>query len=267
MPFTGNKGYSVQAAGSNSGVWGAGNPGSDLNTGVMGILDLNMAGVVSYSLSSSNFAVSANDVQNAMLRFSGTLLASVVGTVAGGALFNGFYYWENLTTGAFSITITATGGSAVLPQGRRGILFVDGPNGPRLVAVVGSSAAQIVPAGTKQPFYQPTIPTGWSAVALNDYGLRIVANAGTGGSTSGGVQGYSVANVADYVLQIADIPSHAHSYAAPLGNDSVPVGGGGGTRADNPQTQTTGSTGGGGAHRHAATSNIQTADFVVGTLN
>ena len=39
MPFTALKGYSVQAAASNSGTWGAGNPGNDLNTGVMGILD------------------------------------------------------------------------------------------------------------------------------------------------------------------------------------------------------------------------------------
>ena len=269
MPFTTDKGYSIQAAGSNAGVWGAGNQGLDLNTGVMGIIDINMAGVVGYSLSSTNFAISVSDVQNCMLRFTGVLLGSVVGTVDGAALFNGFYYWENLTTGSFSLTITGSVNSVVLPQGRRGVLFVDATNGMRIVAVVGSSSPQLVPLGTKGTFYQATIPAGWSAVALNDYGLRIVTNSTTGGTTSGGGSGYSAANTSDYVLQLADIPSHNHtgssSVTGLVGGSQIRTGGAG-TNNPSGQTITVGFTGGGGGHHHVVTSNIQTADFIVGTL-
>src|SRR5262245_6310736 len=107
MPFTANKGYSVQAAASNSGVWGAGNAGNDLNTGVMGIMDLNMAGVVSKSLSASNVTLTPTESQNLVVRLTGTLLANVIITTPG----LGFYIIDNQTSGNFTVEIEYTAGA------------------------------------------------------------------------------------------------------------------------------------------------------------
>lgn len=227
-----------------------------------------MAGVLSESLTSTNITLSASDTQNCMLRLTGALLADIVLSPDTAVLMNGFYYWENLTTGAHSVTLTLSSGSLVLPQSRRGVLFADTVNGPRMVSIVGSASPQVFPAGTVSPFYQNAAPTGWTINAsLNDYGMRIVSSAG--GVTSGGASPYSTANTADYTLQIADMPSHNHAatggtvggtstFAAGTGGFTAPLGG---------STIVIGNTGGGGAHHHGATSNIRTADFIIATLN
>ncbi len=141
MPFTALKGYSVQAATSNSGVWGAGNPGNDLNTGVMGIIDLNMAGVQSKSLTSSNVTLTSTEAQNVLLRLSGTLLANIIITTPG----LGFYIIENGTSGNFTVEIEYTGGvgaSVFVEQGVLTFVFIDSTAGvqqvnafPDLVAI------------------------------------------------------------------------------------------------------------------------------------
>lgn len=192
MPYTSNKRYSVQTAASNTGVWGAGGTtGDDLNTGVMGLLDTQLAGLASFSVSSSNVTLSYANVQSCMLRFSGVLLASIVvspdasGSPVAATYFNGFYYWENVTTGSFTITLTTGAGSVVLPQGRRGIVFVDSSNGPRIVAIAGSSPADPIPSGSNMTFYNAAAPSGWTLVALDDYDVRIsTAGGSVGGSTA-----------------------------------------------------------------------------------
>lgn len=132
MPFTANKGYSVQTATSNSGVWGAGNPGNDLNTGVMGIIDLNMAGVVSKSLSSSDVTLTAEESQNLVVRLTGTLLANVAITTPG----LGFYIIDNQTSGDFTVEIEYTGGagaSIFAEQTVATLVVIDATNGVRTV--------------------------------------------------------------------------------------------------------------------------------------
>lgn len=160
----------------------------------MGLMDTQMAAVVTNSLSSSNVTLSYANVQSCMFRFTGTLLASVVispdtgGSPIADTYCRGFYYFENLTTGSFTVTFTTSIGSVVLPQGRRGTLFVDGTNGPRIVAIAGSSTADPLPGNgtTKMTFDMAAPPAGWTQItSYNNYAMRLVSGtgAGTGGST------------------------------------------------------------------------------------
>lgn len=271
MPYTANKLYSVQTAGSNAGTWGAGGVGYDLNTGVMGIMDLNMAGVYSASLSSSNVSLSQTDVQNCLFRFTGALLASIVVSPAGGVTMAGFFYWENYTSGSFTVTLTTGAGSVVLPQSRAGVVFVDGTNGPRILAIVGKTNADPIPVGTVMTFYQASVPTGWSAVALNDYALKIVSN-GSGGATSGSVDYstlFALTETDSHTLTTNEIPSHTHAARVGLGSTFS------GTGYVQPtvtsisanQSITVDNTGGGAGHTHGIDMRVKTAAIILGSKN
>ena len=277
MPYTSNKRYSVQSATSNPGTWGAGGTtGDDLNTGVMGLLDTQLAAVVTNSVSSSNVDLTYANVQSCMFRFTGTLLANIVvaplssGSPVAATYFLGFYYFENVTSGSFTITLTTSAGSVALPQGRRGVLFVDAVNGPRIVAIVGSSTADPVPAGSKTIWYNTAAPSGWTAVALNDYAIKIVT-AGSGGVTSGSVA-YSTlfARTAtdSHTLTTAQIPSHTHSVPNSIAGTTFGASGTFFTNA-NGSTLTsgnvTGATGGGDGHTHNLDMRVNTAAFSLAT--
>lgn len=295
MPFTQYKKLSVQAAASNSGTWGAGGAtGDDLNTGVMGPLDYILAGIASFSLSSSNVSLSftaggTGDVSQCMFRFTGTLLANIVVSPAVGdatTYFKGFYLFENLTSGSFSVTVTTAAGSVALPQGRRGVMYVDGTNGPRIVSLVGSGSADPIPAGTVMLFYQNAAPSGWTiSAALNDYALKIVSSAG--GVTSGSVA-YSTlfgrTATDGYTLLEADIPSHRHfgwtnnvAAAASAITASTQAARSLADGTDNRYVMTTDATeatvgrtsptGGGGSHTHAIDMRVQTASVILATRN
>lgn len=262
IPFTVNRLYSVQGTGTNAGLWGAGTVNS-LNEGVMEILDSNLGGITALSLASTTpIALTQTQCNNGLLRMTGVLLASIVVGPDTGVTMSGFFFFENLTTGSFTVTFTNTGGSVVLPQGRRGVLWIDTTYGPRVLSSVGSSQTDIIPAGSVQPFYNTSAPTGWTIVALNDYALKIVS--ATGGVTSGTVD-YSAlfgrTATDSYTLQIADMPAHTHTFSgnnAPTGGAGS--GGGGGST-------TTSSTGGGGGHTHAIDMRVKTASIILATRN
>lgn len=153
-----------------------------------------------------------------MFRFTGTLLANIVASPAVGdaaAYFNGFYYFENLTSGSFTITLTTGAGSVVLPQSRRGVVFVDSTNGPRIISSFSSSGTDPVPIGSVLLFYQNAAPDGYTIVSsLNDYGVKIVSSAG--GVTSGSVAYSTVfgqTSTDDHTLTIAEMPLHGHPMA------------------------------------------------------
>lgn len=280
MSFTVNKKLSAQAAASASGTWGAGGTtGVDVNTGVIGPLDTILGGLSTFSVSSSNVSLTftaggGGDVSNAYWRFSGVLLQSiVVSPTAGDATtyLNGYYLWSNTTSGSFTITLTTADGSVVLPQGRRGILYVSTANtvAPVIVAMVGSGSADPIPAASKMMFYNASAPSGWTAVALNDYGIKIVTNGG--GAVASGSVAYSTlfARTAtdSYTLLTADIPSHTHTlttsgtvltYAGSTAN--LGASGGALVGGNNP---TIANTGGGGSHSHAIDMRVQTAAFVL----
>lgn len=273
MPTTSNKGLSVQTAGSNAGTWGVG-ASTALNEGVIEVLDKNLGGITSLSLSSSNVALSSSDTQNGMIRMSGTLTANVVVSPDTGVLMTGFYYWENLTSGSYSVTLTNSAGSVALPQSRRGVVWIDTTNGPRIVSIVGSSAADPIPVGTVMLFYQTAAPTGWTqVVSLNDYAMKIVS--ATGGITLGSVSystvfGYT--ETGSHTLTTSEIPSHQHGQNdGTLYNNTPTTSSGTLTPGANTfyldTARQTEATGGGNGHTHPLDMRVQTATIILGTKN
>ena len=275
MPYTTNKGFSVPATGSLSGVWGSdgstptAQSSNALNQGVTQLLDQALAGVTPLSLSSSNVTLTQLQCQNGMLRMSGALANDVTLSPDSGVLMLGFYCWENLTTVSHSVTLSNGGGSVVLPQSRRGVLWIDGSNGPRIISIVGSSTADPVPAGSVVPFYNNAVPAGYTVVSLNDYALTIVSS---GGGVISGSVAYSTlfgrTATDSHTLALTEIPSHSHTVPA-VTNRSTPNGGGNvgiGPPNDNT-TYDSGLAGGGGGHTHAIDMRVNTAALVLGTRN
>lgn len=266
MSSTVNKGLETQSTGSNSGTWG-----TILNDNMISYVDTMLGGSVATSLSSSNVLLTQAQARNAMLRFTGTLTASVQVSPDTGVLMTGFYYFENLTTGSYTVTFANGGGSVVLPQSRRGVMWIDTSNGPRIMGISGSSNADPIPVGTVMLFYQNAAPTGWSiSSALNDYALKIVSS--SGGVTSGSVA-YSTlfgrTATDGHTLTTSEIPSHTHAFTynptTATGTASAVVStiqtSGGFT------TVTSQATGGGGSHEHNIDMRVQTASIILATKN
>lgn len=293
MAYTTLKRLSVQSAGSASGTWGAGGvTGDDLNTGCFAPIDSILAGISSFSVSSSNVSLTftaggGGDVQNVFWKFTGVLTSSiVVSPTAGNATtyFNGFYLFENATTGNFTITVQNSSGSVVLPQGRTGLLYVNTTNSiaPRIVAIASITNADPIPTGTVMLFYQNAAPAGWTiSGALNDYALKIVSSAG--GVTSGSVA-YSTlfARTAtdSHTLTTSEMPLHGHPFRLGL-SGSTPDATGGmalqlqnqtdyaaftGTLSANPGEQI-GGTGGGNGHTHDIDMRVLTASMILASKN
>ena len=265
MPATALMGYEVQTTGSNSGSWG-----SVLNVSMISYVDVNFAGVTALSLTNANVALTAAQARNQMITCTGTLSGAVVISPDSGVLWNGIRCIENLTTGAFAVSLSNGGGSVVIPQGRRALVFIDVGSGPRIIGIAGSSTADPVPAGSVVPFYNNAVPAGYTVVSLNDYALTIVSSGG--GVTSGSVA-YSTlfgrTATDGHALTIPEIPAHTHTVPMKLrtngetsssqhayndvaGSDVAPI---------------TSSTGGGGSHTHAIDMRVNTAAFVLGTRN
>ena len=274
MPYTTNKGFSVQSTGSNAGTWGSdsstptANASNALNEGAIQLLDQALGGVTSLSLTNVNVALTQLQTQNGMLRMSGTLTGNVVISPDVGVLMTGFYCFENVTTGNFTVTLTNSGGSVVLPQTRRGIVWINSANGPRIIAIAGSTAADPIPVGTVMVFYQAAAPTGWTiSSALNDYALKIVSSAG--GVTSGSVA-YSTLfgrTATDaHTLTTAQIPSHSHT--TPNSNQGTDFAYSTATYTNANGLLiftglTTGLTGGGGSHTHNIDMRVRTASVIL----
>lgn len=126
MPTTPNKGIEIPTTGSLSGTWG-----DVLNADSFTVIDSNLGGTVTKTLSSSPVTLSATEAQNGIVRLIGTLSSAV--TVTTPCL--GFFYVENLTTGNYAVTLQYTGavGGTVLPiQNCRTPVISDATNGLRV---------------------------------------------------------------------------------------------------------------------------------------
>lgn len=211
MPFTINKGLSVQATGSNSGTWGSdgttptANSSTALNQGAIQLLDQALGGTTTLSLSATTpIALTQLQTQNGMLRIAGTLLANIVVSPDSGVLMVGQYNWENVTTGSFTVTLTNSAGSVVLPQSRRGELWIDTVNGPRITAISGTTAPDSLPVGTAITFFNTTVPAGWTInVTYSDRALRL---SNTTGGTVGGTTAFTTVFSARTIAQ-ANLPN------------------------------------------------------------
>jgi microcystin-dependent protein len=157
MPSTANKGYTIPGFNTEVGTWG-----TDINTNYTGIVDLNLGGYITVSLSNSNVTLttgSSGQIQNLIIGLTGTLTANV--TVSSAAV--GFYFVENNTTGSFTVKWQAdfgsgaVGSATLVPQGARMLFISDTTNGARQA----SATQSLVPSGSLQAYAGSSAPSGW----------------------------------------------------------------------------------------------------------
>lgn len=206
MPTTTNKGYEVQATGSNTGTWG-----QVLNDQALSYIDQNLGGVTTLSLAATDVSLTASESRNAILRLTGTLSANVQVTTS----CVGFFFVENATTGSFSVTITNGVSGVVVDRGARITLLSTAANGVRAIS-------NEFGAGTTMLFLQTTPPTGWTKIVTVDNALiRLVSGSVTAG---GGSNNFTTVN-SSLFLERANLPNatittssagaHSHTVSAP----------------------------------------------------
>jgi hypothetical protein len=221
-----------------------------------------------------------------ILKFSGTLSASIIFAFPAGVGGNWVVDTTGVTYSGYTITIETAGGSGVLLSSATTLpIYSDGAN-TNLTAPV---AASVIPTGSITVFAQPFAPTGWTQlVCYNDYGMRVVS--GVGGGVHGTTAFSTVftnqtptisvnssgLSIGATTLSVCQIPSHTHTY--------VVLGGGPSSIANVPgcanyyTTTPTGSTGGGGSHTHningsatasssSITLNLKYIDFILCVKN
>lgn len=198
-----NKGFELQATGSNSGTWGG-----VLNDDVITYIDDNLGGRTALSLSSSNVTLTASESRSAILYLSGVLTANITITTE----CIGFFYVENRTTGAFTVTIrnnlVAPSGSgfsstvAVVARNSRVSLISDSVQGVRIAGQNGFASGDALISATA------TAPIGYTiSTAVTNYALRLVSSAAGG---TGGTSGFT-SIFADRTIGRANLPSFTMS--------------------------------------------------------
>lgn len=200
MPYTPYKGYSVPTTGTEPGTWG-----NDLNTNTFAVIDLNLGGIVTKTLSNVNVTLSVTESQNLILRLIGTITANIQITTS----CQGFTLVENATTGAFTVSMSnGVGSPVIVGQGGRSIIIADAVNGCRKMASDSFDTGTILLSGAT------AAPSGWTKLTdIDDAMIRIVS----GAASSGGTRGFStvfnagVSNLATHNHGITD-PGHRHDY-------------------------------------------------------
>ena len=249
MPTTANKGYEVQTTGTNPNTWG-----DVLNDDTIAVIDENLGGITTKTLSNTPVVLTADESQTLIVRLIGTLTGAVLVTTAA----VGMTIVENVTSGAFAVTFgNGVGSPVTIQQGTRAVVITDSVNGPRVAADTVSEFA----SGDRMVFQQTAAPTGWtkeSSATYNDAALRFVTGSiGTGGSLafSSAFTSRTIAgSVGNTTLTIDQIPAHTHN-SNPLGNNNddnsaPPAASTGGAVG---ATFNTTSAGGGQAHNHTFT--------------
>lgn len=264
MANTPNKGYNAQATGTNPNTWG-----DVLNDEALAYIDLNLGGIVSKGLTSSNVTLSASESRNLICRLTGNISANIVVTTV--AL--GMTLVENATTGAFTVSFGLAGTEVEIPQGTAAVVATSAGNS----RIVADNKPEF-PSGTVMLFRQAAAPTGWigDAAAWN-HAIRMVA-AGSGGGTGGSVA-FTTAfanqavsgTVGGTALTEAQLPPHSHSISFSPGSSNNAEGGGGRIPVVNTPT-TTGSAGSGQTHNHSFTGTsinlaVQYANCIFATKN
>lgn len=263
MPQTTNKGYEVPTPGTETDTWGG-----TLNTDTFAVIDLNVGGTVTKTLSSSQVDLSASESQNLIIRLDGTLTDDVLVTT----LAVGFQIVENATSGAFDVTFQKNGvGTAVtILQGEAVVVMLGATQGARKAA----DSSVTFPSGTRMLFQQTIPPAGWTketSATYNNAALRFTTStAGTGGSlaflsvmASRSITG----TVGSTALTIDQIPAHTHTYNKWTTAACYDAGATSPTVLD--AAGTTGSAGSGQTHTHTLSVNslnmaVKYADVSIG---
>lgn len=254
MPSTPNKGFSIQNTGANVGTWGA-----ELNTNTISIIDSNLGGLLSLSLTNANVTLSTAQAQNGLHRFSGVLSANVIITYPA---VGSFYVVENATTGNFSITLTNGAGTSVIPpRSTRAFIATDATNGVRFA---GQST---LPPGTILDYAGSSVITSTlgteflicdgTAVSRATYAALFAAigvlwGAGDGSTT------FNVPNLTGRTRAMIDSGGSVLSGATTIGNtlgaQSFTVG-----LTNLPAITLSGTTSTDGAHTHTVTAALNAA--------
>jgi hypothetical protein len=267
MAVTTNKGYPLIATGAEVDNWGA-----LANTDGWTVIDNNLAGVTTKSLTNVNVTLSASESQSAILRLTGVLTGAVQITTA----CVGFFFVENLTTGSFAVTITNGVSGVVAPQSQRMVMIAGATYGVRI------AAQDSFPTGTRIPFNQTTVPTGWtkeSSSTYNDAAIKLTTGTvATGGSaalstTLLAARTLALNQLPDVTISVSD-PGHTHPYVR--SDTTYNAGGGGnsvlrGNDTANTTSNTTGitaaidNTARGGSSQQVLWSAVKYVEFAIGT--
>ena len=143
MPSSTNKGYTQPVYNTEVGTWG-----DDINNNFSGIVDKNLGGFASISLSNSNYTLSTAESQNLLLKLSGTLLANVIVYTK----CVGFFIVENNTSGAYTVTVQSNfgaggvGSGIIVPQGIRTFITADTTAGAR-TCPTGATSSLLATSG------------------------------------------------------------------------------------------------------------------------
>ncbi len=139
--FSPNKGYELQATGEDNGIWGL------KANAVFSTIDLNFGGDLTKAVGgSSNITVSASEAQNVFHELTGVLTGNIQYILPNDG---SFYYLQNSTTGAFTVTACSVlnGTGVVLPAGTITPVFVkDGTTS--VVSLVPATGAVAEPKNT-----------------------------------------------------------------------------------------------------------------------
>lgn len=120
--FSPYKGYSVPTVGADTNAWG-----TELNT-TLGLIDSNIGGETNVSVGgNANVTLSTPQAAFLLINLTGALTGNIEVFFPGS---KGFYFVNNATSGAFTLTLGSTGGGStvVLEQGSIAIVFTDGTN-------------------------------------------------------------------------------------------------------------------------------------------
>ena len=212
MTTSTNKGYSLQSTGSNVGTWGDG-PSTALNQGVFNIIDANLGGVVTKSLTNVNVTLSATEAQNLTVVLNGTLSGDV--QITNPCI--GFFYVDNQCTMAgHAITVTnGTGSPVSISNGGKIAIIADGTNGCRQVGAgvisvatgFGLSGGPITASGTAS--ISSSVPP---------YGFDVPINLGIAASVAGSALTIAIKD------QTGADPSSSNPVLIPFRNVSASVG-------------------------------------------
>lgn len=179
MPTTPNKGIEIPTTGTLSGTWG-----DVINVSSFTVIDTNLGGTVTKTLSNVDVTLSASEGRNGIVRLIGTLSGNV--TITNPNI--GFYYVENATTGDFLVTMQytgAVGGTIKAPQGMTVPVISDGTNGLRLGSSGLPPGSIIDYAGTGTRWTGEYLLCDGSAVSRTTYSALFQAISTTWGVGNG----------------------------------------------------------------------------------
>jgi len=221
MATTTNKGYELIVTGTEEDTWG-----DTLNSDVFEIIDENLGGLVTKSLTNVQVDLNAAESRALRLILTGTLTGNVLVTTQA----IGMTVVENNCTGNFTVTFQKNGvGSAVtLPNGSKNLVMTGASGDPSLIGVE-------FPSGTRMLFQQTTPPAGWTkdttTTDLDNSAIRLTTGTvGSGGSlnfTDAMASRALSGSVAGHTLTTAQIPLHGHParYSTSVDNDEQAEGG------------------------------------------